>query len=184
MPWQSSLLQIAMRLGFGGNSSGRKGGGASSAHAALAGNAGNGRRFAGGLGGKGGVGAGGLNRGLNQLSLDQDGDDLACGQAEGAVVEHGENGANLARVAGDANPGVVVVRKDVVNRLLGTGDLVSRRLALVLFAAPQQVLLGEASLELKVGSVGVNLRLGGAAVAGVDADALAKQLLDDGFEGV
>jgi hypothetical protein len=87
-------------------------------------------------------------------------------------------------VAGDANPGVVVVRKDVVNRLLGTGDLVSRRLALVLFAAPQQVLLGEASLELKVGSVGVNLRLGGAAVAGVDADALAKQLLDDGFEGV
>ena len=87
-------------------------------------------------------------------------------------------------MAGDADPCVVVVRKDVVNHLLGTGDLVSRRLALVLLAAPQQVLLAKAGLEGEIGSVGVDLSLGGAAVAGVNADALAEELLDNGLEGV
>lgn len=99
------------------------------------------------------------------------------------MVQHREDGGNLARVAGDADPGVVVVGKDVVNDDPAAGDLVGCGLALVQVAAPQEVRLGEALLKLEVGGIGVDLRLGGAAVAGVDADALAEELLDGGLEG-
>lgn len=175
------LMSLAAR---GNGGSGESGGGGSGAYASLARNAGDGRGLAGGLAGEGGVGAGGLDGGFDQLGLDEDGDDLAGGQAEGAVVQHGEDGANLARVAGDTEPGVVVVGEDVVNDNLAAGDLVSRGLALVLGALPKLVLLGEARLELEVGSKSVDLSLGGAAVAGVDADALTEKLLDGGLEGV
>lgn len=173
-----------MSLAARGNGGSGESGGSSGAHASLARNAGNGRGLAGGLAGEGGIGAGGLDGGLDQLSLDEDGDNLAGGQAEGLVVQHGEDGANLARVAGDAEPGVVVVGEDVVDDNLAAGDLVSRGLALVLGALPELVILGEARLELEVGSKSVDLSLGGAAVAGVDADALTEKLLDGGLEGV
>lgn len=100
------------------------------------------------------------------------------------MVQHSQNAANFARVAGDADPGVVVMRKNVVNDNLATCNLVGRSLALVLVAAPQQVVLGKALLKQEMGRICVDLSLGRAAVAGVDADALAEKLLDGGLEGM
>lgn len=100
------------------------------------------------------------------------------------MVQHSQNAANFARVAGDAGPGVVVMRKDVVNDNLAACNLMGRSLALVLVAAPQQVVLGKALLKQEMGRICVDLSLGRAAVAGVDADALAEKLLDGGLEGM
>lgn len=118
-----------------------KGGGGGGAHAALASDTGQGRRLASRLGGESSVRGSGLYSVLNQLSLDKDRNDLASVEAERLVVQNCQNAANLTRVAGDADPSVVVVRKDIVNDNLATRNLVGRSLALVLVTAPQQVVL-------------------------------------------
>lgn len=87
-------------------------------------------------------------------------------------------------MAGDADPGVVIVRKDIVHYGLATCDLMGRGLALVLVTSPQQVVLRKALLKQEMRRECVDLSLGRAAVAGVDADALTEELLDSGLEGV
>jgi len=120
---------------------------------------------------------------LHQLGLDQDGDNLPGGEAEGDVVQDGQNAGNLARVARDAYPDLVVVGEEIVHDHFAARHLVLRRLALVLVAVPQLVVLRKALLEAEVGGVGVDPGLGGTAVAGMDADGLTEELLDDGPEG-
>lgn len=138
--------------------------------------------MAGGLRGEGddGGGGGGL---VNDLGLDEDGDNLAGLEAKPPVVEDGQDAANLARVAGDADPGVVVVGENIIEDNGVASHLASRSLALADAAAPQLVLLGEALLKGKLRGNGGNVGFVGAAVAGVDGDALAEQLLDDGSKG-
>lgn len=150
------------------------------AHTSLAGNARHRGRIASGLGGPGSVGRGGLD--MNLLGLDEHGDDLAGGKLKGAVVERRQQLANLTRVASDADPGGVVAGEDVVKHVLAAGQLVLGGLALD--AGPQLVALGEALLEAEPGAEGADVRLVGAVVARVDADALAERLLDDGQEAV
>lgn len=158
------------------------GGGSRAADAALAADARHGRRLAGGLGGKGDNG-GGIDL-CDELGLYEDGNDLAGGEAERAVVQDAEDAGNLARVAGQADPGAGVVGEDVVNDLAAAGALAVAGLALALGgAAPELVGLGEALLEAEVGEHAGNGGLVGAAIAGVDGDALAEELLDDGGEG-
>lgn len=92
------------------------------------------------------------------------------------MAQDAEDALDLARVAGDADPGAVVVAEDVVEHDLAALGL--RRRGLGERAVPQLVVLGEAVLELEPREHGFDVRLGGAPVAGVDADALAEELLD------
>lgn len=113
----------------------------------------------------------------HSLRLDQNRDDLPRLERKLAVPQHLQQSANLTRVTADSQPCGVIVGENVVQRQLAASQLVLRRLALR--SPPQLVLLCEAFLKCEArGRKLVNLRLGGAAVAGMDADAFAQVLLD------
>lgn len=107
---------------------------------------------------------------------------MTGGQAERPMVEGLENLGYLARVARDTDPNGIVADKDVVKNLLAASQLMLGGLALL--ASPQLVLLREALLELDVGCQCLDVTLTGTVVAGADADALSKPLLDNGLETV
>ncbi len=94
---------------------------------------------------------------LDDLGLDQDGNDLACGEAEGAVVQGAQKLGDGARMRRDADPGLVVGDEDVVEDRLGTGRKGFGRLAVA--GMPELVGLREAGLELvegeQLGDVGL-----------------------------
>ncbi len=96
---------------------------------------------------------------VDDLGLDQDGNDLARGEAEGAVVQAGQKLGDRARMRSDADPRVLVCGEDVVEDCLGTGGKGLGRLAVV--NVPELVVLGEAGLEVvrgeQLGDVGLRL---------------------------
>lgn len=96
------------------------------------------------------------------------------------MPEYIQQAADLSRVAGDADPGRVVIREDVIQNLLAARQLVVR--GLPLGAAPELIALREALLEGEVGNGRMDVRLARAAIACMDADAFAKELLDDRLE--
>lgn len=97
------------------------------------------------------------------------------------MAEGLERRTDAARVAGQRDEGVVVRGKDVVEQRLEAGDLVAARLARV--RVPEGVVFRKAGLERPRRVLGVDPRLGAAAVARVQAEAFAEQLLDDRGEG-
>ncbi len=94
---------------------------------------------------------------LDSLGLDQDGDDLARGETEGAVVQGAQELRYGARMRRDADPGCLVGDEDVVQDVLGADGEGSVRLGIG--SLPQLVCLGKASLKLvegeKMGDVGL-----------------------------
>lgn len=118
--------------------------------------------------------------GVDEPRLDQDRDDLPRRQPESTVVQRGEQLGDLARVARDAEPRLVVGAEHIVEDLLRARRLRVVRLALV--RAPQLVLLGEALLELELGEHVLDVRPVRAPVARVHRHALAEALLDDRHE--
>lgn len=91
------------------------------------------------------------------LGLHKNRDDLARRQRERAVPEYIQQAADLSRVAGDADPGRVVIREDVIQNLLAARQLVVR--GLPLGAAPELIALREALLEGEVGNGRMDVRL-------------------------
>ena len=94
---------------------------------------------------------------INNLGLNQDGNDLARGEAEDAVVQSAQKLGDGARMRRDADPGLVVGDEDVVEDRLGTSGKGFGRLAVV--GMPEFVCLREAGLELvegeQLGDVGL-----------------------------
>lgn len=82
---------------------------------------------------------------LDDLGLDENGDDLACGKAEGAVIQSLQQLGDGARVRRDADPGLAVGGEDVVEGRLGADG--KRLVCLALVGVPELVSLGEAGLE-------------------------------------
>ncbi len=125
------------------------------ADASLASNGGDGRGLAGRVGLMRVKDRGGLQ--LDDLSLDQDGDDLARGEAEGAVVQGGQKLGDGARMRRDADPRALVGGEDIVEDRLGTGGKGLGRLAVV--DVPELVGLSETGLEFvggeQLGNVGL-----------------------------
>lgn len=98
------------------------------------------------------------------------------------MAQHREDALDLARVAGDAEPGGVVVGENVVEDLFAAHGLSGRGLGVG--AVPELVELGEAVLDGVGREQGGNVRAAAAPVARVDADPLAEQLLDRRYKGV
>ena len=94
---------------------------------------------------------------LDDLSFDQDGNDLSRGETEGAVVQGSQKLSDGARMRRDADPRALVGGEDIVEDRLGTGGKGLGRLAVV--DVPELVGLSEAGLKLvggeQLGDVGL-----------------------------
>ena len=83
---------------------------------------------------------------LNGLGLDQDGNDLARGEAEGAVVQTSQKLGDCTRMRRDADPRVLIGAEHVVEGCLGTGG--KRLGCFAVINVPELVVLGEAGFEV------------------------------------
>ena len=98
------------------------------------------------------------------------------------MSQNAQETADLAAVRSDGEPGVGVVREEVVQNTFGAGILSGGSLGYD--PGPERVVFGEVGLEGEGREEGFDECFVAAAVAGVGGDSFAEELFDRGIEGV
>ena len=114
--------------------------------------------------------------------FDEHRDHLACTQRPLPMAHYAENRGDFSRMAGEAEPSVLVAAEHIIKHLLGAEVLCLWHFSRC--SCPQIILLCEASFERKAGEVLFDPGLGGPSITGMFSHAFAQSFSDQRLERI